>query len=139
MNRTNEQIADGWIALSIARKAHGDNFRGDPNFWAFEELSRLSAADPERTIDIILATMDRMQRRRGGGPLKLADEDNFMAFLAAGPLEDLLAYHGATVISRIEKLAKSDERMLELVGGVWPREEIQAEVWKRVEALRRRP
>lgn len=31
-----------------------------------------------------------------------------LAYVAAGPLEDLLAYHGEVFIARVERLAKTD-------------------------------
>ena len=59
-----------------------------------------------------------------------------LALLAAGPLEDLLAYDGARCIDRVEQLAKEDEKFNWLLGGVW-RNSMTDEVWERVQAVRK--
>jgi hypothetical protein len=58
--------------------------------------------------------------------------------LAAGPLEDLLAYHGAAFIDRIEKESRVYRAFRDLLGGVW-RSSISDEVWRRVEFIRAEP
>ena len=54
------------------------------------------------------------------------------ACLAAGPLEDLLAKHGTTVIDRVEAAASSNEDFRELLVGVW-RNGIDPFIWERVQ------
>jgi hypothetical protein len=54
--------------------------------------------------------------------------------LAAGPLEDLLLYHGTTFIDRIEREARIYPAFRHLLGGVW--EAGPSEVWKRIEKIR---
>jgi hypothetical protein len=58
-----------------------------------------------------------------------------IAVLAAGPLEDLLAYHGTAFIDRVEKEARVYPAFRHLLGGVW-RSSIAEPVWHRVEAIR---
>jgi hypothetical protein len=58
-----------------------------------------------------------------------------VAVLAAGPLEDLLAYHGPSFIDRVEKEARVYAAFRHLLGGVWP-SSIKPEVWRRVEKIR---
>jgi hypothetical protein len=58
--------------------------------------------------------------------------------LAGGPLENLLAYHGAVFIDRIEKEARVYRAFRHLLGGVW-RSSISEQVWKRVEMIRGEP
>lgn len=55
--------------------------------------------------------------------------------LAAGPLEDLIAYHGSALIDRIELEARRNPNFNLLLGGVW-QNDATPEVWKRVEAAR---
>ena len=57
-----------------------------------------------------------------------------ISILAAGPLEDLLAKHGAKFIDRIECEAKSNSRFNHLLGGVW-KNEIAQEIWVRVQKV----
>jgi hypothetical protein len=58
-----------------------------------------------------------------------------LAILSAGPLEDLLVYHGDTVIDRVEAAAKANPTFAFLLGGVW-RNAISQEVWDRICAVR---
>jgi hypothetical protein len=61
--------------------------------------------------------------------------DQQVAVLAAGPLEDLLHYHGAAFIDRVEKEARVYWAFRHLLGGVW-RSSIPEQVWARVERIR---
>jgi hypothetical protein len=61
--------------------------------------------------------------------------DRAFAVLAAGPLEDLLAYHGSEFIDRVETEARRNPRFRDLLGGVW-RNTITDDIWARVEKIR---
>ena len=50
---------------------------------------------------------------------------------AAGPVEDLLVYHGEEVIQRIVALASRDPKFARVLGGVWKRD-MGASVWELV-------
>jgi hypothetical protein len=52
--------------------------------------------------------------------------------LAAGPVEDLLSFHGSRFIEKFEDEARHDRRMAWLLGGVW-QFHITDEIWRRVE------
>src|SRR4051812_26659984 len=58
--------------------------------------------------------------------------DDQISLLAAGPLEDLLAYHGEAFIDRVEKEARVHRGFRHLLGGVW-RNSISEPVWVRVQ------
>lgn len=57
------------------------------------------------------------------------------ALLAAGPIEDLLALHGAQFIDRVEQQAQASPRFANLLGGVW-RRDMPEDIWNRVERAR---
>ena len=59
-----------------------------------------------------------------------ADEE-ILGSLSAGPLENLLAFHGASVIDKIEDEARRSPRFRALLRGVW-QNKTPDEVWKRV-------
>jgi hypothetical protein len=61
--------------------------------------------------------------------------ERLVAILAAGPVEELLAYHGAQFIDRIEQEARRNTDFMHLLGGVW-RNAITKEVWGRIEKCR---
>lgn len=52
--------------------------------------------------------------------------------LAAGPIEDLLSYHGHRFIERFEEEARCDRRMAWLLGGAW-QFQMSDEIWHRVQ------
>jgi hypothetical protein len=64
----------------------------------------------------------------------LSDEEK--GDLAAGPLEELLYFHGADFIDRVEQAAQTNEQFNHLLGGVW-RAEMPLEIWERVEKVRK--
>jgi hypothetical protein len=65
---------------------------------------------------------------------ELTDEQR--GLLAAGALETLLAWHGATFIERVEHEAHRNPKFSRLLGGVW-RQEMPEEIWKRIEKARK--
>jgi hypothetical protein len=62
------------------------------------------------------------------------DEEQ-LALLAAGPMENVLVWHGASFLDRVETEARNDARFNYLLGGVW-RNEMTEEVWVRVQKAR---
>ena len=56
------------------------------------------------------------------------------ACLAAGPLEDLLAKHGAAFIDRVELAASTDPGFKELLTGVW-QSGIDPPIWERIQRV----
>jgi hypothetical protein len=54
--------------------------------------------------------------------------------LAAGPLEDLLSYHGPAFIDRVEALVHQNPKFASLLGGVW-QSQMNDEIWHRVQQL----
>ena len=91
------------------------DYLGDPNDTgsadahdaAFREVSRLSRNDPElcwKFVELAAAS-------------DLTDIE--VAYIAAGPLEDVLGYHGARLRERVEEAARRDPGMRRMLGGVW--------------------
>ncbi len=113
---TDEELIRDWI----------QNFRSASEQLspAYVEMEDAVQDDPERAWQLILAV------------LKQDQSDNVIACLAAGPLEDLLVYHGASFIERVEELAHVDQDFNRLLGGVWGNN-IQEEVWSRVTSVRK--
>ena len=54
--------------------------------------------------------------------------------LSAGPLEDLLAYHGHLIIDRVEAEARRKPLFAKLLGGVW-QNIMPDDIWTRVQAV----
>jgi hypothetical protein len=60
-----------------------------------------------------------------------ARNDEELAFIGAGPVEDLLRKQGPESIDAVEAAAASDARFRFALAGAWP-EETHPDVWKRV-------
>lgn len=111
------KIAEAWIVMHHQK----EDERGQ-NFWAFDALVDLSNDDPESCWKVI-----HLIRQLDGS-------DTILANLAAGPLEDLLVYHGNDFIDRIESFAEKDQQFKKLLGAVWQRD-MPDNIWKRVKAV----
>jgi hypothetical protein len=90
---------------------------------AFEAVARMH--DPDqcwRLIELARAS-------------DLTDEQ--LAFVSAGPFEDLMGRHGEAFIDRVEVAARQDAKMRLMIATVW-RGGMSETVWRRVEGLRAR-
>jgi hypothetical protein len=67
--------------------------------------------------------------------LKRELTDYQRALLAAGLMEDLLVWHGAAFVERVEEEARANPRFNHLLGGVW-RRDLPIEIWERIEKAR---
>jgi hypothetical protein len=67
--------------------------------------------------------------------VQLARSDEDLAWVAAGPLETLLAHHGALVVGRVEQEVAVNHKFRKALSQVW-RNRIPDAVWRRVETLR---
>lgn len=118
-----EDIAQAWIAMH--RTVEGSvEYRS--NFWAYERISDLCEVDPETCWLVI----DKIRC--------LDSSDAVISNLAAGPLEDLLVFHGAKFIDRVEAVANSDPVFKKLLAAVW-KNEIDDAVWTRMRKVAGEP
>ena len=97
--------------------------KGQDNFWAWEQLEEFCRKDPELCWELILEIF------------RQTDLESVLGSLAAGPLEDLLARHGAQFIDRIEDRARADTKFKDVLWGVW-QSTTPTQLWKRIEAAR---
>jgi len=114
-----ERLIAGWLAMQ--RAASGSREYEDA-FWAFEELDELCRSSPEDAWEVILGVLAR------------APSDRALGNLAAGPLEDLLARHGPSIIERVEREARRSPAFANLLGGVW-QNTMPDDIWARVRAV----
>ena len=92
---------------------------GNSRWWA---VNRFWEAGPEDCWSAILATLSREP------PAKV------LGILAAGPLEDLVEYHGPRFIERIEAEARRSPAFRDLLSGVWKNS--TPLIWARIEKAR---
>jgi len=67
--------------------------------------------------------------------VRQAPDDDGLAFVAAGPLEELLKFHGESILPMVEAVALTDARFRRALSGVW-QSTIPPVVWVRVQAAR---
>lgn len=91
------------ISGYLTNHATGD----ESYFWAFTAINELVFQDPER---LWLLTREMIQR---------TTDEEALAYIAAGPLEDILAYHGNEFIERVETQARRDPNFRKALCGVW--------------------
>ncbi|HRG17327.1 MAG TPA: hypothetical protein PLB00_15120 [Pseudomonadota bacterium] len=122
---TDEEI-DAWADAYIEGQLSPDLIKVDshPLWWATRKASFvLGEVDEESFWRFILRVLAK------------SPPDQVICVLAAGPLEELVAYDGAKFIDRIELEAKRNPAFRNLLGGVW-RHDTHEDIWRRVEAAR---
>lgn len=114
-----------WASAFIQLHSIEQEFDTDhPLWWAEERTFHALRRDcAEELWDFVLLVL-------GKRPNELV-----LSCLAAGPLEDLIAYDGKYFIDRIELLARQDPAFKHLLRGVW-KNQTPPEVWSRVEQCR---
>lgn len=120
---TSDEVVDAWVKYWQTRNDHDRNAACG---WAHEFLFDCLTMNnlPEKVWEFILKAYKREL------------DDRVVSILAAGPVEDLLAYYGAEYIDRVETLARQDPKFNYLLGGVW-KNAMTEEVWDRLQAARR--
>lgn len=76
--------------------------------WASDRLWEIVRDEPDVALELTLLLLK-----------KEGDHDAVLAYVAAGPLEDLLKRHGLHVIDRLEQESKTDPRLQLVLSGVW--------------------
>ena len=129
------RAADGTLDIPRLARVYLINGRNtglqastDDSFWAFECLNDIVEASPEIAFRCVLAALD------------LCEGDTDMAYLAAGPMEDLVIRHGPQLIDAIEEEAVRNARFRALLSGIWGESRTDPAVWSRIQiALRTGP
>lgn len=119
---TNVEVVDAWVRFWQTKvDLDVDIAAGWAHEYLFDRLTMEN--DPESVWNFILAVYKRELNGR------------LISILAAGPVEDLLAYFGPKYIDRVELLARQDPKFKDVLGGVW-KNAMTDEVWNRVQSAR---
>ena len=81
------------------------------NWWAYESLMKLWRESPSEALEVI------------GRLIELADDDEMIGDIGAGPLEDLIREHASRVVDDLAIRADSDARFCQALSHVWFSEE----------------
>lgn len=115
------ELVEEWIRWASWQADPKNKGRLNGEFIGFDEFEWIVKEYPEHAWRGILAVLADSRAK------------THFALLAAGPLEDLLSYHGSAFIERVEKEAKLNPGFASLLAGVW-QFEMSEEVWVRVQA-----
>jgi hypothetical protein len=107
------RLLDEW--LEWCSNPNGDSI-------GYSEFSWIVENEPEKGWLAILSALQDPRQELGLGNL------------AAGPLEDLLSFHGNDFIERVETEAKTNPKFAWLLGGVW-QHAIDDEIWARIQSV----
>jgi hypothetical protein len=110
-------LAKAWIALQTT-PPHSSEYNS--LFWSFEQTYDLVREEPIQAWKLILTiwSLDRSTPTRRS--------------LSAGPIEELLCFHGDFMIPHIERQAKADPWFATLLGGV-PQNTMSDNIWNRLQ------
>ena len=112
-----------WVEWAIRTdKKEQDNPHSD----AFDEFLWITHDHPEHAWDAILAVFAEPKAKP------------YLGHLAAGPIEDLLSYHGPLFIDRVETFASNDSEFAQMLCGVW-QFTMTEDIWARLKAARQEP
>jgi hypothetical protein len=115
------QLVEEWLQWATWQADPENRGRLNNDLIGFDEFEWAVREHPEHAWQGILAT------------LADARSKPYLGVLAAGPLEDLLSYHGPTFIARVESEAALNPQFAWLLGGVW-QFEMTDQIWARVQA-----
>ena len=86
--------------------------RADADFWAYDavcEIVRGPGSTPEDAWDLVQAIVARVA----------PGDEALIEYVAAGPVEDLVIAHGATLVDRIEAEAAANPHFRAHLAGIW--------------------
>ncbi|NUO75917.1 MAG: hypothetical protein HOQ32_07875 [Lysobacter sp.] len=111
-------LSEDWIDWAIWQR--DNQSLENPHAVAYFDLGSLVEDAPERAWATIMSILSTPRA------------EPILGTLAAGPLEDLLSYHGAAFIERVETEASTNPEFASLLGGVW-QFQMPDEIWRRVQ------
>ncbi len=106
--------------------AHADavsHDRADPEgYWSAAAIDDMIRGDVESAWPLVREL------------LRKAADDRMLAFIAAGPLEDLISLHGWALMERVAEAARSDQKLRRALTGIWV-DELPEELLRRLRLL----
>ncbi len=94
-----ESLISAWIGYAESSE--------EGLIWACQTLAKLIDDDPAQALAIVLELIDR------------APSESVFSVAAAGPLEDLVAFHGRELIDGIERRVEGDEKLRRALTRIW--------------------
>ena len=79
----------------------------EDTIWASEKIDLLVRELPLEGLDIVIQLINE------------SENDKILAFVAAGPLEDLLSFNGDKILENLIEIADNNEKVQYALTGVW--------------------
>ncbi len=115
-------------ALQALANEQVDTPTHDENLWALDCMDTIVSKVPELALKLIIFA------------LTLFRQPHEIGCLAAGPLENLVYFHGERMIDAIEREAADNQRFRFLLSGIWGESDVDPEIWRRIQvAVRNGP
>ncbi len=113
-----DRVATAYINHYRCNKAEKEAFA-----WAFGKVDDYCSGEPENGWKVLL----RLTFMSDNSPQDLA-------YIAAGPAEQLLTKHGDQFVDRFIELARKEPRFRHLLGGVW-KSAMPERIWSRIQEV----
>ena len=97
LNPVNESLSDEELVAAYLK--HFES-KDDALFWAWVRVHESVRQDPKKAWELTLRL------------IAAATDETALAYVAAGPLEDILYARGAQFVNEVERLASSDPKFL---------------------------
>lgn len=111
------EVAKAWIEMWSYEVNDPERDKFD---WVHDFEYEATHEHPETGLKLILVILENDQ------------SNHILEVLSAGPLEDLLAYHGEHIIEAVEAEAEKSKQFATLLGGVW-QNAMPDHIWERVQ------
>lgn len=95
-----------WKHYELAVGDRRERLEAENLFWAWEEVDNAVRTPSPQTFDLLLALVHGAQ------------DDNALAYVGAGPFEDLVNWHGAKFVDEIERYARRDRAFRQALANV---------------------
>lgn len=102
-----EALADSWIKATEAGLGPNGNKGNDNLNWAVEKMLDIPYKEPELAWEIIITI------------IKKNPSPKVISQLGAGPLEDIMRYHGNNFMKRVEKAVVENALFKDCMKSVW--------------------
>ena len=83
----------------------------DDTIWILDLVDKLIHDEPDKALEFIVNLIN------------MSKDTAMLAFVAAGPLEELLVYYGTAVIEKLKIVADTSDNIQLALSGVWLDEE----------------
>ena len=115
-NMNINEVAEAWVEMWSYEVNDPERVKFG---WVEDFEYEATHEKPEIGLELILAALEKTQ------------SSHILEVLSAGPLEDLLVYHGERIIEKVEIEARKNKRFASLLGGVW-QNAMPDHIWDRI-------